>query len=443
MRAPNHIAGGFVFTGIFASLWNINVFGSVSLFLVTALASLLPDIDHTKSILGKLFYPLAKYIDRKYGHRTVTHSLLFLTCIIAASIYIEKMFSDDFSYSIVIFFAVLSHYILDMATVQGIPLFFPFAKNPCVIPGNPAYRIRSSNKQAELVAFSIFILIGLSCVNLFQNGFWTSYNRAFGTIKHLHRENRASNNLIQVDYDYFRNSKQYKGSGILVDSKYEVAVLFDKEIITLSETDLSTKVVSVIPSRLPVLKEIRELTFFNITLDSLSKLCSHQIVSGQIQSSEPVEYFENNIKRRSSLMKFEHIYNFSVAIIPDSLQAKLTNQLKIKELTLNRTKSDYNLKLRELSQIRAKYDENFLSMLQAKDLYQKNKLQAELIKLRTQISNYESKVDSFRPDPVLLYEIQSLKTEVNQARTITFSGMINYFVVPEMLAMNKVNEEVE
>ncbi len=43
--------------------------------LTASLISLLPDIDHPESLIGRIFHPLSKYIRRKYGHRTVTHSV--------------------------------------------------------------------------------------------------------------------------------------------------------------------------------------------------------------------------------------------------------------------------------------------------------------------------------------------------------------------------------
>jgi len=33
---------------------------------------LLPDIDHTKSIIGKPFYSISVYLDRKFGHQTIS-----------------------------------------------------------------------------------------------------------------------------------------------------------------------------------------------------------------------------------------------------------------------------------------------------------------------------------------------------------------------------------
>jgi membrane-bound metal-dependent hydrolase YbcI (DUF457 family) len=79
---------------------------------VTILGSLLPDIDHTKSWIGKSVYPIAKWISRNYGHRTITHSIFFLIGIFLISIFIEKNFEKIIVFQLSYFFSVLSHFIL-------------------------------------------------------------------------------------------------------------------------------------------------------------------------------------------------------------------------------------------------------------------------------------------------------------------------------------------
>jgi len=69
MTAPNHIVGGIAITGISLSFWDINIFSNSIYLTLCIFSSLLPDIDHTKSIIGKMFYPLAKYLDTKFGHK--------------------------------------------------------------------------------------------------------------------------------------------------------------------------------------------------------------------------------------------------------------------------------------------------------------------------------------------------------------------------------------
>ncbi len=49
-----------------------------------SLLSLLPDIDHPESTIGRVFRPVSKKIQQKYGHRTITHSLFAILVLSAA-----------------------------------------------------------------------------------------------------------------------------------------------------------------------------------------------------------------------------------------------------------------------------------------------------------------------------------------------------------------------
>lgn len=92
MTAPNHLAGGVIFTGLFCSFFSVNIFASPLFITATIIGSLLPDIDHTKSWIGKSVFPLAKWLSRNYGHRTITHSIFFFTGCISTKHFCRKEF---------------------------------------------------------------------------------------------------------------------------------------------------------------------------------------------------------------------------------------------------------------------------------------------------------------------------------------------------------------
>jgi|GEM_PF-1651291 len=48
MTAPNHLVGGFTFTGIFGSLLGINILSLQRLLPIILVACLLPNMDHTQ-----------------------------------------------------------------------------------------------------------------------------------------------------------------------------------------------------------------------------------------------------------------------------------------------------------------------------------------------------------------------------------------------------------
>ncbi|MFC4386240.1 metal-dependent hydrolase [Gracilibacillus marinus] len=97
------------------------------LLLITAgvVGALLPDICHSGSKIGRRFRIVSKIINRVFGHRTFTHSILFLFLI---CIILGKLTSDK---SIIVGVAIgmISHYILDAATKKGIQLLYPIKWN--------------------------------------------------------------------------------------------------------------------------------------------------------------------------------------------------------------------------------------------------------------------------------------------------------------------------
>ena len=78
---------------------------------LAAAGSILPDIDHSGSTLGKHIKPLSKHLK----HRGLTHSLLFLIVTSLISPYLGL--------------GVLTHIALDMLNPQGVKLFYPNKKS--------------------------------------------------------------------------------------------------------------------------------------------------------------------------------------------------------------------------------------------------------------------------------------------------------------------------
>ena len=166
MTAPNHIVGGITITGIAGGFLGINILESPYYLVTIVFAAQLPDIDHTKSLIGLTSYPIAKYLNRSYGHRTITHSLAALVTLSLLAGMASVYFTGHRIYGTVFFLAYLSHLVLDMTTVQGVPLFYPFLKNPCVVPGDPKMRFESGNLRTETMAFFFFIAMGLSLIHI-------------------------------------------------------------------------------------------------------------------------------------------------------------------------------------------------------------------------------------------------------------------------------------
>jgi|GEM_PF-725715 len=306
MTMPNHLAGGAVFTGFFATiLFGLNILSSPAMLVTTLVASVLPDCDHTRSPIGKLLYPVSKFLNRRYGHRTITHSLPALIGLTLLVSFIEKTYFGSYRVSVVFCLAYWSHLLFDMCTLQGVPLLYPFMKNPFVLIGNPDARIRVGDYRREAMAFSVFLAWGVSLysLGLFQNGFWTTYNRVFATLEHLHSEFRRSSDLLLVDYVYLEGTSEISGSGYCIESSPSKAALLTPspqgegrgEVGWLLLESSRMTIKKVFPTHTGQRLDIRHVDFTNITADSLNCLVFDKtILSLDVQANQSFRVIEAN-----------------------------------------------------------------------------------------------------------------------------------------------------
>ena len=73
MTASTHYAFSYLVTSAAGA--------PVETALAASLFSLLPDIDHPESLIGRIFPFASKWLLRSYGHRTVTHSVFAILTI--------------------------------------------------------------------------------------------------------------------------------------------------------------------------------------------------------------------------------------------------------------------------------------------------------------------------------------------------------------------------
>jgi len=130
------------------------------------LAALLPDIDTSASTLGKLFLPVSTYLERRFGHRTITHSLLgwSMFSIMGLPLLILRQKQIYLCFAL----GVFSHIMLDAVNKSGVPLFYPHLIR-AVIPKNERYRIFTASKD-EYVFLAVLSVIALLVLPLGRIG---------------------------------------------------------------------------------------------------------------------------------------------------------------------------------------------------------------------------------------------------------------------------------
>ncbi|WP_238360526.1 metal-dependent hydrolase [Iningainema tapete] len=144
------------------------VLGTTEPFVLAcaAIASQIPDVDTTKSYVGKILYPLAKLLEERFPHRSVTHSLLFTGFTAVAALPLAYYFSWKHWLAIPLGHLISS--VADTFTKSGVRLLYP-SKSIYVCGKNPRLRL-ATGTPAEYTVLALALAIWLLSANLISSG---------------------------------------------------------------------------------------------------------------------------------------------------------------------------------------------------------------------------------------------------------------------------------
>ena len=176
MIAPTHITfAEFIYLLI---LTTTGVPLNVANGLAVAIASVLPDVDTEASTIGKILPFISRRIERRYGHRTLTHSILF--CVLLSIVTLPLLWLELFhrlvgsNLLVCLLCGYISHPLLDTMTIHGTKLLYPFSNAKCVFPlevNSPhRYRIQTGSKQDKALGV-IFLLACLPTYLVAHQGY--------------------------------------------------------------------------------------------------------------------------------------------------------------------------------------------------------------------------------------------------------------------------------
>jgi len=127
-----------------------------------SLFSLLPDIDHPESTIGRVFRPLSKSIQRKYGHRTVTHSffaIMFISAVLLPLLLLPRLLQWGGPFWSGLYGGALlafsSHIFIDLFNKSGVKFYAPFSQKEYISFRTPQMRILVSSWQEYILLFVI------------------------------------------------------------------------------------------------------------------------------------------------------------------------------------------------------------------------------------------------------------------------------------------------
>lgn len=219
MNSLNHIIGGVAISAVAGAIADANLYESPALVVTAICAALLPDIDKPGAMAFYACPPLGNFIHRRFGHRTITHGL---PVAILLSVVVAQCTPGNFGF----FFAsgYFSHILLDLLTISGVPLLYPFSDKIAVLP---ELAVSSKNPAAQWLYTALFSAVVVGSYSMAQNGFWQSYNQSFSTPRHVASEMRKTPNAVRVVWSVRRGSDTISGNSYAVEADDGKLVLWD------------------------------------------------------------------------------------------------------------------------------------------------------------------------------------------------------------------------
>jgi inner membrane protein len=213
-----------------------------------ALGSQLPDLDTSTSLVGSVAFPVSRWVEERYPHRSITHSFLFTGAIgvVTIPLYIYVGWQA--------WLALLSGHIIsifsDTFTKQGVQLFYP---SPvwCVRGLNPNKRLTTGGTGEYWVLAAFVALMVFSFYTYTGGGFIFKASQVIGLKSAQERiyNDKAGNYHVYAKIQGVRASDRTDVKGkywILGTSGSEYVVTDGSNIYKTGDTG------QIIPSRLVV-----------------------------------------------------------------------------------------------------------------------------------------------------------------------------------------------
>ena len=119
------------------------------------IASLLPDIDTSKSSIGRLFLPISRWIETRTVHRGITHSF-FATGVLTLMTYPLAPLGYAYLWKALIL-GYFWGWFADVFTKSGVEAFYP-SRGRLIIPRNPKLRL-GTRSRAEWFLLMVLVAI--------------------------------------------------------------------------------------------------------------------------------------------------------------------------------------------------------------------------------------------------------------------------------------------
>ena len=228
------------------------------------LGSQIPDIDTTTSTIGKIFFPISSWIEDRFPHRSITHSLLATAGIAAVSLGVNYFFlHGSIKAAIALPLGHLLACFSDTFTKQGVQLFYP---EPvwAISVSNPRRRLKTGG-AGELWVLAIataLLVLGIYLAN--GGGITTKVSQNLGLrdgIVRVYNENAATNNVYAEIKGYWMSDRtSADGTYLIIGNEGNEFIVTDGAgIYKTGEQIITSKVTTTVGEAATT--EIKNITF--------------------------------------------------------------------------------------------------------------------------------------------------------------------------------------
>jgi membrane-bound metal-dependent hydrolase YbcI (DUF457 family) len=272
MLAPTHSVFGIFLTLILLAVFGVQWGLHWTIILVAVVGSIMPDIDYPRSLVGTIFRPISAFLENRYGHRTVTHSLLgWLIASLGFGLIIAVLMlvihNEEFAilaprWAAAFSLSYFSHLLLDMFNKRGSQMFWP-DQGRDVIP--KYYKLRTeSGAPIEVAIFLALVVLMVLALPISTYGVGTSLRWLLATPEAAIDEFKELKTHCYVDLTGIMNETREHVAGraeILGVDGRRLVVLYQGKVYTVSDrlgADILSSSVRVSKTDVPITMVRRE-----------------------------------------------------------------------------------------------------------------------------------------------------------------------------------------
>ena len=210
MIAPTHAIYGPAVALIILAVFGVEASFHWTVIFCALLGSVLPDIDHPTSTIGRLVPWISKPIERRFGHRSITHSALgtvvaAIVFLLIVSISITVMqkgvlgfIPDILRLTAAFTLGYVSHIVLDMLTPRGVELLWPNPNRHVLFKDK--LQVETASK-GELPVAALGLVLLVLAFPLSQYGPMTAFRWMLATPEAAIQEFKSTTTRTFVEFD--------------------------------------------------------------------------------------------------------------------------------------------------------------------------------------------------------------------------------------------------